>query len=79
MKILREKHTSPHAALATAVRCIIEIEALDRADWLVSDELLKRMWKEVDRWSGTSDAHALGIVAPLAATGLGDHHSRGRP
>ncbi len=77
MKALREKHATRHAALATAVRCILEAHALDRADWLVDGPTVSRMWEEVGKWSGTSDAYALGIMAPLYATGLGEHHFRG--
>lgn len=74
---LKEKHTSCHAALATAVRVLIELEAInhiiEQSPTLAAPASLRRdrerMQQEVERWADTEDIYALGIMAPLGAMG----------
>lgn len=65
---VKERHTLRHSALATAVRVLIELEVLrpssDDFDYEIQRQ---RMQLEVDKWDGTNDVYALGIMAPLKA------------
>lgn len=62
-------HTPRHAALATAVRVLIELQMLERMGRpsQMPQTSRQRMQAEVAKWEGTDDVYALGIMAPLSA------------
>lgn len=65
------KHTARHDALATAVRVKIGLDFLSRVGELSPAGVQKRerMHQEIEKWAGTDDVYALGIMAPCYAMG----------
>jgi hypothetical protein len=65
------EHTPRHAALATAVKLLCQFQLIEGETGLPGSlqPLKKRMEVEVEKWAGTEDRYALGIMAPLYALG----------